>query len=77
LIELRSHSNRLTNLEQTMLDYVTNGARLGWLIDPYERQVYIYRKDREIKSLFEPLSLSGKDVLPGFVSDLSKIWSML
>ena len=60
-----------------MLDYVTNGARLGWLIDPYERQVYIYRKDREIKSLFEPLSLSGKDVLPGFVSDLSKIWSML
>jgi len=60
-----------------MLDYVTNGARLGWLIDPYERQVYIYRKDREIESLFEPLSLSGKDVLPGFVSDLSQIWSVL
>ena len=75
LIELRSRSDRLTNLQQKMDDYIANGVRLGWLIDPYKRQVYIYRQNRAMEFVAEPSSLSGEDVLPGFVLDLSPIWA--
>lgn len=50
-----------------------NGVRLGWLIDPYERQAYIFCPNREMETLAEPVSLSGVDVLPGFILDLSPI----
>ena len=75
VIELRSRTDRLIDLKQKMDNYVANGVRLGWLIDPYERQVYIYRQNREPETLAEPSSLSGEDVLPGFVLDLSPIWA--
>ena len=75
VIELRSRSDRLTDLQQKMLDYVANGVQLGWLIDPYKRQVYIYRQNRELESLAEPSALLGEDALPGFVLDLSPIWA--
>ncbi len=75
VIELRSRSDRMKDLNQKMIDYRANGVRLGWLIDPYERQVYIYRPNREIEVLAEPASLSGEDVLPDFVLDLLPIWA--
>ncbi len=75
VIELRSRSDRLAELQQKMGDYVANGVRLGWLIDPYARQVYIYRQNREMECLAEPSSLKGEGVLPGFALDLSPIWA--
>ncbi len=75
VIELRSRSDRLIDLKQKMNDYIANGVRLGWLIDPYKRQVYIYRQNREMETSAEPSTLSGEDVLPGFVLDLSPIWA--
>ncbi len=75
VIELRSRSDRLTDLKQKMNDYIANGVRLGWLIDPYERQVYVYRPKRETDALAELVSLSGEDVLPGFNLDLLPIWA--
>jgi Uma2 family endonuclease len=74
VIELRSRSDRMSNLHQKMVDYLANGVRLGWLIDPYERQVYVYRTNREMEALAEPKSLSGEDVLLGFVLDLLPVW---
>ena len=74
VIELRSRSDRVKNLNQKMIDYLANGVRLAWLIDPYERQAYVYRPNREMEGLAEPASLSGEDVLPGFVLDLKPIW---
>ncbi len=75
VIELRSRTDRMKILKQKMTDYITNGVRLGWLIDPYQREVFIYRPNHETEPLAEPVSLSGEEVLPGFLLDLSPIWA--
>ncbi len=49
-----------------MSEYIENGTRLGWLIDPQQRQVEIYRPGRAVEVLSNPTELSGEDVLPGF-----------
>ena len=56
-----------------MREYVANGAKLGWLVDPKSRRVEIYRPDREVELLDNPDSLFGEDVLPGFVLSLEGI----
>lgn len=74
VVELRSRSDTLKSLQDKMREYIDNGARLGWLIDPQHRQVEIYRpgKDREV--LENPAELSEEAVLPGFVLDLRRVW---
>jgi Uma2 family endonuclease len=57
-----------------MQEYINNGTRLGWLINRKNRQVEIYRPGREKEILDNPTTLSGEDILPGFVLDLSLIW---
>jgi Uma2 family endonuclease len=57
-----------------MQEYLENGARLGWLIDPQNQRVEIYRPGREVEVLEQPMELSGEDVLPGFVLNLRRIW---
>jgi Uma2 family endonuclease len=74
VIELRSKSDNLRKLQNKMLEYIENGVRLGWLIDPYERRVHIYRPDRPVQVLDNPQQVSGEDVLPGFELDLTEIW---
>lgn len=71
--ELRSKTDRLSAVQKKMREYMDNGARLGWLLDPKSRRVEIYRPDREIEMLDKPGSLSGEDVLPGFVLNLEGI----
>jgi Uma2 family endonuclease len=74
VIELRSKSDNLTTLQAKMLEYRTNGVRLGWLIDPQQKQVEVYRLGQEVEVLKSPTTLNGEDVLPGFILDLSTIW---
>ena len=74
VVELRSESDGLKMLKTKMEEYIENGTRLGWLIDRIDRKVYIYSSSNVIKELNNPATLSGDDVLPGFVLDLSKIW---
>ena len=64
--EIRSPSNSMDYLQRKMEEYIAYGARLGWLIDPRNRQVAIYRPDREPEVLDNPEILSGEDVMPGF-----------
>jgi Uma2 family endonuclease len=73
VIELRSKDDSLKTLREKMEEYRDNGVRLGWLIDPQKKQVEIYRLGKEVEILQSPASLSGEDVLPGFVLDLNKI----
>jgi Uma2 family endonuclease len=73
VVELRSASDTLNALRQKMAEYKHNGVRLGWLIDPHNQQVEIYRLDREVEVLRSPTNLSGEDVLPGFILDLAQI----
>ena len=74
VIELRSKTDSLTTLQAKMLEYCSNGVRLGWLVNPQQQQVEIYRFGREVEVLPFPASLSGEDVLPEFILDLSAIW---
>jgi Uma2 family endonuclease len=73
VVELRSKSDRLKPIQDKMAEYIENGVRLGWLIDPYKKQVHIYRKNGEIEILENPKTVSGEDVLEGFILDLEEI----
>jgi Uma2 family endonuclease len=73
--ELRSQSDTIKPLQTKMQEYVENGVRLGWLIDPQKQQVEIYRPGQEVEILESPASLSGEEVLPGFILDLSPLWA--
>lgn len=73
VVELRSATDNLKTVQQKMQEYLENGVRLGWLIDPQNQQVEVYRQGRDVEVLQSPISLSGEDVLPGFVLDLSQI----
>ena len=73
VVELRSTTDSLEKLRAKMRLYVKNGVRLGWLLDRKNRQVEISRQGREVEILDAPQTLSGEDVLPGFVLDLTDI----
>jgi Uma2 family endonuclease len=73
VIELRSKTDSLKKLQQKMEEYRDNGVRLGWLINPQDRTVEIYRLGREVEVLTDPSSLSGEDILVGFSLDLNSI----
>ena len=72
--ELHSPSDSLAMLQNKMAEYIENGVRLGWLIDPFQRQVHIYRPGQTVEVLEYPASVSGESVLPGFVLNLQEIW---
>jgi Uma2 family endonuclease len=66
VIELRSATDSLEMLREKMREYLDAGVRLGWLINPQQQQVEIYRVGQEVEVRNLPADLSGEDVLPGF-----------
>lgn len=74
VIELRSPSDNLKTVQEKMQEYLDNGAQLGWLIDPLERRVHVYRAGQAVVCLEHPLTISGDPELPGFVLELTRIW---
>lgn len=74
VIELRSKTDTLKSLQEKMVEYIEQGAQLGWLINPQKRQVEIYQPGLDLKVLNNPTQLSGGEVLPGFSLDLSELW---
>jgi len=75
VIELVSPSDSLKKTQEKMQEYMENGCRLGWLINRKKREVEIYRPGQDVEVLQSPLTLSGENVLPGFVLNLQKIWN--
>ncbi|MBW4564821.1 MAG: Uma2 family endonuclease [Mojavia pulchra JT2-VF2] len=73
VVELRSASDSLKDLQEKMQEYIENGAQLGWLIDRKNKRVEIYRPGKDVEILDNPVSLSGENVLPGFVLHLQQI----
>ncbi len=73
VIELRSRIDSLKELQEKMQEYIENGTQLGWLIDRKNKRVEIYRPGKDVEILDNPASLSGENVLPGFVLDLQQI----
>ncbi|MBF2016706.1 MAG: Uma2 family endonuclease [Rivularia sp. T60_A2020_040] len=74
IIEIISPSDNLKKLQNKMLEYIENGCRLGWLIKRKKQEVEIYRPGKPVEILQLPQTLSGEDVLPGFVLNLQQIW---
>ncbi|HLH21831.1 MAG TPA: Uma2 family endonuclease [Chloroflexota bacterium] len=74
VLELWSPSDRLSDVQAKMEEYLANGARLGWLLYPPERRVYVYRPGVSVEQLNNPETLAGDPVLPGFVLDLRRVW---
>ena len=74
VIELRSASDLLKDGQAKMKEYIESGARLGWLIDPKNKRIYVYRANGEVSVLENPQTVSGEDVLKGFELDLTEIW---
>ena len=74
VIELRSPSDRLKDLQEKMQEYIDNGVQLGWLVDPLEKRVSVYRPGQSVTILDDPASVSGDPVLPGFVLQVQELW---
>jgi Uma2 family endonuclease len=75
VIELRSESDSLAKLQSKLQEYIDNGTELGWLIDPQQQQVEIYRAGQGVEIVVNPSQLSGEGVLPGFVLNWQRVWS--
>lgn len=79
VIELVSPSDlkrqRYQDLQAKMQEYLDNGVKLGWLIEPSAKTVAIYRSGKQVEILNNPQSLSGEDILPGFTLDLTEIFT--
>lgn len=74
VIELRSPTDSLEDLQDKMAEYVENGARLGWLIDPTDKNVHVYRANGEVEVLDNPEKIFGENVLNGFELNVREIW---
>ncbi len=74
VIELRSSTDSIKVLQAKMREYIENGVRLGWLIDPKNRKVHVYRANGETEILQNPEKLSGEDVLVGFELNVREIF---
>ena len=69
-----SPTDNLLDVQQKMEEYMSCGVKLGWLINPDERRVEIYRLGQEKEVLNNPSNLSGEDILPNLIVDLSDIF---
>ena len=74
VIELLSPTDDLLTTQQKMIEYLNCGVQLGWLINPDEKEVKIYRLGKATEILSNPSSLSGEDILPGLTIDLADIF---
>jgi Uma2 family endonuclease len=74
VIELMSRSDSWVKTQAKMVEYMESGCRLGWLLDPKGKRAAVYRSGKPIEFLNAPDSLSGEDVLPGFVLDVRFLW---
>jgi Uma2 family endonuclease len=74
VVELTSPSDRLPEVTAKMSEWIENGARLGWIIDPTERTVHVYRPEQPVEKLQDPSSVSGEGPVAGFTLDLRRIF---
>ncbi|TAE61618.1 MAG: Uma2 family endonuclease [Nostocales cyanobacterium] len=74
VLELMSPTDSLQETQKKMQEYIENGVKLGWLINPKMQQVEIYRLGQPVEILTAPLELSGEDILPGFILDMAIVW---
>jgi Uma2 family endonuclease len=77
VLELRSRSDSLRVLQRKLEEYIQNGARLGWLLDPLNRRVHIYTPGPSSEVLDDPETISGEPVLRGFHLNVRQVWNAM
>jgi Uma2 family endonuclease len=73
VVEIRSPNDRIQRLRAKMNEYITNGVRLAWLLDPIENRASLYRPSEAVLEIEKPEVLRGDPVLPGFRFDFREI----
>ena len=74
VVEIRSESDPLKNLQAKMEEYIENGAALGWLIDVQDKKVYVYQQNTTVQELENPGEVSGEPLLSGFVLQMKNFF---
>ena len=74
VIEVRSSGDRLSQQQRKMEEWMAYGVRLGWLVDPKESRIYVYRPGVEVEILERPDTIGGEPELPGLEIDCTDIW---
>ena len=74
IVEVRSPGQSVPQQQRKMDEWIDNGVRLGWLVDPIGQNVFIYRAGQEPERLHRPDTLSGEDVMQGFVMSCERLW---
>ena len=74
VVELRSLTDTLKSLNAKMEEYIANGAQLGWLIDPFDKKVYVYRPQSAVEVLDDPQTVTGDSLLKGLMLDVQVLW---
>ena len=77
VVEVRSPSQSLEEQQRKMEDWIAYGVRLGILVDPEDRQVFVYRPNRAPEQLERPAQLSAEPELPGFTIDFNEVWTLI
>ena len=74
VIELQSPSDDSDYLAAKLSEYIENGTQLGWLINPQEQSITVYRPNQEPETHPNLAQLSGEPEMPGLIIDLQPIW---
>jgi Uma2 family endonuclease len=74
IVEVRSSSDTLAGLQTKMQEWVMQGAKLAWLVDPTRRKVHIYRPDQPVQTLSDPAELSGEPEFPGLHIPMDRVF---
>ena len=77
VVEVRSPSDQLAAQQAKMAEWISFGVRLGVLVDPDDRLVFVYRPGREVERLERPSELSAEPELPGFTIDFEEVWALI
>jgi Uma2 family endonuclease len=75
VVEVMTSRDDRHDLAEKMREYIDNGTVLGWLIDPDQCSIHVYRPGQPVEILDKPATLSGEPEMPGFTMDFADVWN--
>lgn len=74
VVEVRSRTDALEDQQTKMELWISQGARLGWLVDPFEETVWLYRPEREPEVLQRPSTVTASEIADDLTINFSRVW---
>lgn len=75
IIEVVSPTDRLSQQHEKMAEWMQGGVSVGWLVDPFEKEVHIYRPGAEVELHKRPANLEVGPEIPGLTISFARIWA--